>query len=110
MIKKIDINNFGSFSGYSWDSFLSQDHSFKDVNIIYGRNYSGKTTLSKVFRCLEKKTLHNDYDNPDFKITLDDNSEINCSSIDSHNINICVYNTDFVKDNLNWLRNEDGTI
>lgn len=110
MIKKIDINNFGSFSGYNWDSVVSQDYSFKDVNIIYGRNYSGKTTLSKIFRCLEKKTLHNDYDNPDFKITLDDNSEINCSSIDSNNLNICVYNTDFVKDNLNWLRNEDGTI
>ncbi len=110
MIKKIDIDNFGSFSGYSWNSVISQDFSFKDVNIIYGRNYSGKTTLSKVFRCLEKKSLHNDYDNPNFTITLDNNSEINCSSIENHSLNICVYNTDFVKDNLNWLRNEDGTI
>ena len=110
MIKKIDINNFGSFSGYSWNSVVSQDYSFKDVNIIYGRNYSGKTTLSKVFRCLEKKTLHTDYDNPDFTITLDDGSEVTCSTIESNSLNICVYNTDFVKDNLNWLHNEDGTI
>jgi len=110
VIKKIDIHNFGSFSEYSWDSVISQDYSFKDVNIIYGRNYSGKTTLSKVFRCLEKKTLHTDYDNPNFKITLDNDSEITCSTIESNSLNICVYNTDFVKDNLNWLRNEDGTI
>ena len=34
MIKKIDINNFGSYSGYSWNRVLSQDRSFKDVNII----------------------------------------------------------------------------
>jgi len=80
MIKKIDINNFGSYNEYSWNRVLSQDRSFKDVNIIYGRNYSGKTTLSQIFRCLEKKTLHSDYDNPDFNITLDSGSEINCSN------------------------------
>jgi len=110
MIKKVDINNFGSFSEYSWDSTISQDYTFKDVNIIYGRNYSGKTTLSKVFRCLEKKILHADYDNPDFKVILDDDVEITCSNLGKNNLNICVYNTDFVKDNLNWLHNEDGTI
>ena len=110
MIKKVDINNFGSFSEYSWDTTVSQDYTFKEVNIIYGRNYSGKTTLSKVFRCLEKKTLHADYDNPDFKVILDDDLEIICSNLENNNLNICVYNTDFVKDNLNWLHNEDGTI
>ncbi|MEB3733722.1 AAA family ATPase [Halopseudomonas pachastrellae] len=26
---------------------------FKKINILYGRNYSGKTTLSRIFRALE---------------------------------------------------------
>ncbi len=62
-IKKIDIMNFGSFKNYIW---INRDTEFKSVNIIYGRNYSGKTTLSRIFKCLEDKELHNDYENPQF--------------------------------------------
>ena len=62
-IKKIDIMNFGSFKNYTW---INRDTEFKSVNIIYGRNYSGKTTLSRIFKCLEDKELHNDYENPQF--------------------------------------------
>lgn len=60
MIKKIDIQNFGLFSDYNWDSEIGNDPDkdiFKKVNIIYGRNYSGKTALSRVFRCVETKLL-----------------------------------------------------
>jgi wobble nucleotide-excising tRNase len=57
MIKKIDINKFGLFNAYSWDSAIGRNISFKRLNIIYGRNYSGKTTLSRIFRCIEKGIL-----------------------------------------------------
>lgn len=72
-IKKIDINNFGSYKNYTW---INKDIEFKDVNIIYGRNYSGKTTLSRIFKCLENKNSHRDYENPNFSVTLEDNSII----------------------------------
>lgn len=106
-IKKIDINNFGSYKNYTW---INKDIEFKDVNIIYGRNYSGKTTLSRIFKCLENKKLHRDYENPNFSFTLENNSVINIDNISINSIDICVYNTDFVKENLNWLHNDNGTI
>lgn len=106
-IKKIDINNFGSYKNYTW---INKDIEFKDVNIIYGRNYSGKTTLSRIFKCLENKNLHRDYENPNFSFTLENNSVINIDNISINSIDICVYNTDFVKENLNWLHNDNGTI
>lgn len=106
-IKKVDINNFGSYKNYTW---INKDIEFKDVNIIYGRNYSGKTTLSRIFKCLENKNLHRDYENPNFSFTLENNSIIDISNISINSIDICVYNTDFVKENLNWLHNNNGTI
>lgn len=110
MIKSIDIDNFGILKDFNWNSAISSDYKFKKLNIIYGRNYSGKTTLSRLFRSIENKILHNDYDSPNFAFTLEDGSKVNQDNLIDNNIDICVYNTDFVKDNLNWLHNEDGTI
>ncbi len=106
-IKKIDINNFGSYKQYRW---INNETEFKDINIIYGRNYSGKTTLSRIFKCIENKNIHQDYENPDFCFILEDNSIINTTNIETNNIKVYVYNTDFVNENLNWLHNQDGTI
>ena len=109
-IRKLDINNFGSYKDYSWNDALTSEHEFKDVNIIYGRNYSGKTTLSRVFKCIENKSLHADYENLQFSFTLEDSSTIQENTLHLNTLDICVYNTDFVKENLNWLHNEDGSI
>lgn len=109
-IQKIDINNFGTYKNYTWVSTISNDYVFKDINIIYGRNYSGKTTLSRIFKCIENKALHTDYDNPQFTFTLDDSTIIQHNTLTTATLDMCVYNTDFVKENLNWLHNEDGSI
>ena len=109
MIKAIDIDNFGTFKDFNWNNEVNKECEFSKVNIIYGRNYSGKTTLSRIFRCLEKNELHCDYENPNFNFHLDLNT-INTSNLNSHDIELCVYNTDFVKENLNWLRDENGEI
>lgn len=106
-IKKVDIDNFGSYKNYTW---INNDTEFKDINIIYGRNYSGKTTLSRVFKCLENKSLHTDYENQNFCFTLEDSSSISNNNVTTNDFDMCVYNTDFVKENLNWLHNQDGTI
>jgi wobble nucleotide-excising tRNase len=110
IIEKVYIDNFGSYKNFEWSRELGNNLTFKKINIIYGRNYSGKTTLSKIFQCVENKCLHNDYDNPKFKFILDDKSVIDNNTLVSSNLNICVYNTDFVKENLQWLHNEDGSI
>jgi wobble nucleotide-excising tRNase len=112
MIKKLDISKFGLFNSFSWDASIGRHTPFKRLNIIYGRNYSGKTTLSRILRCIEKGEIHNDYKNANFSIEMYDSSVINSSSlpIPSNAPKIRVYNTDFVKDNLSWVRNPEGTI
>ncbi|OYO25882.1 AAA family ATPase [Janthinobacterium sp. PC23-8] len=56
VINQIDIASFGSFSGLEWKKSVKDSgktvQNFKRLNILYGRNYSGKTTLSRIFRSL----------------------------------------------------------
>lgn len=114
MIKKFDIENFGSYKNYKWCNFLNNDNGyFNNVNIIYGRNYSGKTTLSRLLRMIENRELHNDYKNAKFSIdTIYEENHYNQNNITKMNSKeqIFVYNTDFIKDNLQWLVTDQGTI
>lgn len=52
MIKRIkSIKNLGIFNNYRMDG---NTRDFNEKNIIYGWNYSGKTTLSRLFSYLNK--------------------------------------------------------
>lgn len=51
-ILKFDEINFGSYKNFKWDDELKE---FEIINIFYGRNYSGKTTLSRIARSFELK-------------------------------------------------------
>lgn len=110
MIKNINVKNFGLFNNYSWNTSIGKDYEFKKLNIIYGRNYSGKTTLSRMFRCFELAEKHMHYLDCNYSLTISDDSVITSSNIDKFNCKIRVYNSDFIKDNLSWLHKEDGTI
>lgn len=111
------IDNFGIFKNFDWDSNLSYQHKnnteiydFKDINILYGRNYSGKTSLSKIIRSLEKKVTAPKYDNPNFKIQLSDGSIISQNNLSTFTHPIHVYNSDFVKENLRFIHDENANI
>lgn len=59
MIKKINIGNLGLYQNFQWDLSVRDTpgnniKEFKKENIIYGRNYSGKTTLSKIIRSISR--------------------------------------------------------
>lgn len=113
-IDKVNITNFGSFKNLDWDKNV-RDYgnnciNFKKLNIIYGRNYAGKTTFSRIFRALETKQFPLHYENVDFSIQ-GDCGEVVSNAISSHSYNVRVYNQDFVKDNLSFLTNQiDGEI
>jgi len=115
MITKIpNVCSFGSFSNFNWDSTVRSPGNniveFNKLNILYGRNYSGKTTLSRVLRSVENKALHEDYTCATFQIK-DSVCGIVCEKdVETANLNVRVYNTDFVKDNLQWLQDRDGNI
>ena len=57
-ILKFDKINFGSYENFTWDNGLEE---FKTINIFYGRNYSGKTTLSRIARSFELKKHNEDF-------------------------------------------------
>lgn len=109
MITKIDITNFGLFNNYSWNSVIGKDETFRRLNIIYGRNYSGKTTLARIFKCIEDALVHKHYPDCGFALTVDDGKIISHSNFNT-DLKIRVYNSDFIRENLSWLYNDDGTI
>ncbi|HBQ8422893.1 TPA: AAA family ATPase [Klebsiella pneumoniae] len=114
MFSQVDIGSFGSFMGLSWKNSLKDAgnnvQNFKRLNILYGRNYSGKTTLSRIFRALETGRIPHNYVDPNFTIR-GDKGDVTQVGIAGHGYDVRVYNRDFVSDNLSFLVNQtDGEI
>lgn len=113
MIKSMNVPNFGSFKSFVWDKSVrdSSNNSakFKKLNIIYGRNYSGKTTLSRIFRSLQTGELPDKYKNPEFSVSTD-SGIITQAEIPAADQQIRVYNRDFVDDHLGFLRDDEDEI
>lgn len=107
MIKAIEINNFGYFKDFNWKKDVGNyttdiTAKFSEINIIYGRNYSGKTILSRIINCLDKKVVHPDYINSNFEIILEDSTIIESDNL-YNTLNVKVYNSDFMKEKLKWF-------
>ena len=114
-IKKIDsIKNMAVFQDFRWASSVRDGGNniaeFKKINILYGRNYSGKTTLSRIFRALEIGSVSNKYDSPEFQLSFDDGSNVTQNSLNNHGQLVRVFNEDFVKDNLRFIADDEQTI
>jgi wobble nucleotide-excising tRNase len=98
MIKRINnIKNFGVFNNYKRSGDI-QD--FTKVNIIYGWNYSGKTTISRLFQCFEFKIKNADYPNCEFELEDYSNTKGNQNNLNINDYEIKVFNSDFVRDNI----------
>ncbi len=112
-VKRIDIKNFGSYSDFVWKdkikNYKNEVEDFKKLNILYGRNYSGKTTLSRVFRSFEIGRLPSKIALPDFKLVTDD-GELKPLDVNKDNLDVRVYNKDFISDNLSFLIDDEGHI
>lgn len=108
------IKNLAVFRDFNWDSeVVKPDGSvieFNHINILYGRNYSGKTTLSRILRAMETGTISDKYENPEFSVQFDDSSEIDQTNYQSNPILVRVFNEDFVRDNLKFITNPDDNI
>jgi wobble nucleotide-excising tRNase len=112
MIEGIDITNFGSFKNFQWSSVRDNDRNpvpFKTLNLLYGRNCSGKTTLSRIVRALETGELPPKFELPDFRIRMA-TGDVTQANVVGTNRDVRVFNRDFVEKHLGFLRNPDGTI
>ena len=111
MISKISyIKNFAVFQDFNWDNSICDAEGnileFKKNNIIFGHNYSGKTTLSRIVRSLERKKLPEKYDNPQFSIKIN-GVDITETELETCSDTIRVFNEDFVRENLAFITNPD---
>lgn len=108
-ITQLDIASFGSFSGLNWKKNLRDGgnnvQDFKRLNIIYGRNYSGKTTLSRIFRALETGRMPLNYIGSTFTVH-GDKGDVTQAGLTGHGYDVRVYNRDFVSENLSFLINQ----
>lgn len=99
MIRRIEhLRNFGIYRNFVGNE-ASGVPAFSKFNLIYGWNYSGKTTLSRVFQAIERKCLSREYAPASFKITLDDGSELNSSNF-IQTPTVRVFNRDYVTENF----------
>ncbi|MBO9535959.1 AAA family ATPase [Herbaspirillum sp.] len=109
MINQIDIASFGSFNGLNWKKSIRDGgnnvQDFKRLNILYGRNYSGKTTLSRIFRALETGRIPLNYVGSTFTVH-GDKGDVTQAAIAGHGYDVRVYNRDFVSENLSFLINQ----
>ena len=109
-IKKIDIKDFGCYKDYKQHNQLGIGNDFNvgRVNIFYGRNYSGKSTYSKIFQSIELKQLPEKYGDIDFEIKLANQTFIKSNEITTHMLPIdCkVFNQRFIDDNI-YLHNDN---
>lgn len=115
MIRKFKkIENFGIFNNFDWENALldksGHAKNFQHINILYGRNYSGKTTLSRILRGLETGELSDKFENPSFIIELADKSLVTQTTLKNHSKKIRVFNEDFVRANLRFITNPDDSI
>lgn len=107
MLKSIQkLKGFGVFDNYSPPAGTSE---FGVKNIIYGWNYSGKTTLSRLIASLEKKQAPADFPSCSFSIATD-TSSITEANLASTTLKVRVFNTDFVADNINFAESHSKPI
>ncbi|UTF91493.1 AAA family ATPase [Elizabethkingia anophelis] len=114
MITKLKSINLAVFQNFNWDTNIRDKSNniviFKQINILYGRNYSGKTTLSRVIRALETGRISEKYENPQFEVSIDTIADATQNNLTEHGKKIRVFNEDFVKENLRFIINSDENI
>lgn len=115
MLLKIGhISNFGIFRNFIWDKTVLDKHStpkqFKKLNFIYARNYSGKTTLSRLMQCLEFKQNNPYYHGASYELGFENKQSYLANTIQNCSHNVRVYNKDFVEHNLGWDKDSKGNI
>ena len=102
------------FKHFEWEKEVLDNKGnsteLKDINIIYGRNYAGKTTLSRIFRAFEKGELSDKYPNASFSLELRDQKILTHENLKNHDKNIRVFNEDYVRENLGFIVDETKNI
>ena len=108
-IKKISkIKDVGILQDFNHSNLTSPE--FKDINLIFGWNGTGKTTLSRVLRCYELGEVCSKlkkYSSIECDIELGSGSKLSQNDFTTKQ-QIRVFNKDFVEENIFQDKNQDG--
>lgn len=107
MITKINkLKRFGIYQNYSWGAI----DDFKKKNLVYGWNYSGKTTLSKLFQVLEFKDKNKCFSGSEFEITINDGATktVNQDDLSTFPFYVKVFNSEYIKRIFTWDEPKSG--
>lgn len=98
MIQQIDhLSNFGIYRNFQGGGLPA----FTKCNLIYGWNYSGKTTLSRLFQILERPERIASWPNSSFRVVLGDGSAVTHTSLATNPPpRTRVFNREFVAENF----------
>lgn len=100
MIRSIQrLRGFGVFEDLRKTNDLPE---FGAKNIIYGWNYSGKTTLSRFFGTLGSGVPYAECPQASFEVKLDGGASITEATLNPPRVTVEVFNSDFVASNLGW--------
>lgn len=100
MIRSIQrLRGFGVFEDLRKTNDLPE---FGAKNIIYGWNYSGKTTLSRFFGALGSGIPYVECPQASFEVKLDGGAVITETTLNPPRVTVEVFNSDFVASNLSW--------
>jgi len=107
------IKNLAVFKDFEWDKEVKDQSGqvleLKPINILYGRNYSGKTTLSRMVRAMETQKLSDKYENPEFCLEVKNEADFTHANLVC-SMEVRVFNDDFVKENLKFIVDPDSDI
>lgn len=96
MIKKIArLSKFGNYRSFRWGS----NTAFSKRNLIYGWNYSGKTTLSRLFQIIEDPSQIIHWIGCRFEVELQNGDRLTETNI-LNQPRVKVFNRDFIQRNF----------
>jgi wobble nucleotide-excising tRNase len=90
------ITGLGILDGFTWPTSVPH---FARLNVVYGWNYSGKTTLSRAFAALQNGAFPSSFPGASLKIRSAAGESFEVPG-PPHGLQIRVFNSDFVRDNL----------
>ena len=92
------LKQFGIFADFNGTKL----EKFRQYNLVYGWNGTGKSTLSNLFSCLEHRSLTPRFSTAKFSIALENGDAITEVSLPTSSLNIQVFNQHFIHENIDW--------
>lgn len=93
------LRRFGIFDAYERPPGTKD---FGDRNVIYGWNYSGKTTLSRLFHAIDRREIPADLAGCNFALADNAGGTVTHANLATSTHKVRVFNSDFVAESLNW--------